>query len=140
MFAGYFAIFSALAFGFRWTLRNSSAYSCICPFLGALVSLVLWALDHRNRELYEIVGDASIAIEKALGGPDLGYFSVYHNSPKGEKSFKPLKHQWILTVFYGIGGTVMLVAGIVSLIHPLVISIPAKNEVAPRLVSILGWL
>lgn len=157
MFAGYFAVFSALALGFRWTLQNSPAYSCICPFLGALVSFVFWALDHRNLQLYEIVGDGSVAIEQALGGSQFGYFSVYRQrslsseknedkSPQSGRGGRPrhppklLTHRWILTLFYGLGGIVMLAAGILSAIHPLTISVLSKSEVAPRLVALLGWL
>jgi hypothetical protein len=134
MFAGYFAVFGALSLGLRWTFQNSPAYTFVCPFLGALVSLVFWALDHRNLQLYEIVGKASVAIEQALGDPRFGYFFTYECDEQ-EHPHRLLKHKWILTFFYVLGGLIMLSAGILTLIYHPSIPPQTKGEVGARLVA-----
>jgi hypothetical protein len=112
LLAGYLGIYAALALSFRWALLNFQAYAFVTPFLGALLSILFWALDFRNRQVYQIASQSARAIENELGYPDIGYYSLF-KSIIPSKSFT--KHQTILTILYLGGGALALVIGILCI-------------------------
>ncbi len=111
LLAGYFAIIAALALGFEWAVLHSPDLTFACPLAGACASILFWALDFRNRELYEHASDVGAMIEEALGFPGLGYYGTY---PKTKKS--KWRHSRLLKTFYLACGAAMLIISIVTLV------------------------
>jgi hypothetical protein len=112
LLAGYLGIYAALALSFRWALLNFQSYAFVTPLLGAFLSILFWALDFRNRQVYQIASRSARAIENELGYPDIGYYSFF-------KSTIPLinfiRHQTILSILYLGGGALALIIGILCI-------------------------
>ncbi len=111
LLVGYFAILAALALGFEWAVIHAPDLAFACPLAGSFVSALFWALDFRNRELYEHASDVGAMIEAALGYADLGYYGTY---PKTKKS--KLRHSRVLKTFYLASGAIMLIISIVTIV------------------------
>ncbi len=95
LLAGYFAVIAALALGTKWALERPEPHLIfLFPLIGAGVSILFWALDYRNRELYGHSSAVGRAIEEVLGYKELGYYGAF---PRVQKS--KLRHGIILTVF-----------------------------------------
>ena len=109
MLAGFFAIIAALSLGFKWSIKEAQYLSFIFPFTGVAVGLLFWALDRRNRQLYQHTAEAGRELEKKMGFKDIGYFGSY----KKEKN--NLSHSRILTVLYMGFTAIMVIGGIIIL-------------------------
>jgi hypothetical protein len=105
--AGYFAMIGALALALRWAMQNDPQHIWLYPALGAVMSIVIWALDYRNHALYRISANAGSTMEKAFIKPALGYFSEY-DKHDWNKLQGIIKHEYTLTILY-IGGAVVLI-------------------------------
>ena len=103
LLGGFFAVIGALSLGYKWSLDEAGCISFVFPFAGAIVGLLFWALDQRNRELYTIAADAGRKIEDEMVSKKVGYCRVYES---GQKHFS---HSVILKIFY-IGFSVLMIA------------------------------
>lgn len=108
LLAGYFTILAALALGYKWSLSEASAYSSMFPFVGSGISILFWALDYRNRQLYKHSSEAGAMLEQELVDKVVGYFGTYD-----DKATR-LHHSTILAIFYLGVGTLLLLAGVLS--------------------------
>jgi len=117
MLAGYFAIIAALALGFKWALGDHTEALFAFPFAGAWVSVLFWALDRRNRELYTMVSRVGAGLEEKICPEAKGHFMAY-----SEKKAR-LGHGRILAVFYLGSGIVMLLLSIALSVGPLMIAL-----------------
>lgn len=123
MLAGFFGIFAAITLAFRWSLQHNSGEASIIPFVGTVVSLMIWLLDYRNYQLIEFAAAAGSAIEKKLGDPHLGYFATFDDGMKAKTGDKPkeifkkrwIRHRVILNIIYFGGAAMMLAAAIACL-------------------------
>jgi hypothetical protein len=113
MLAGYFAIIAALALGFKWALGDHTEALFAFPFAGAWISVLFWALDRRNRELYTMVSQVGAGLEEKIYPEAKGHFRAY-----SEKKAR-MGHGRILAVFYLGSGIVMFLFSIALLVEPL---------------------
>lgn len=112
LLAGYFAVAAALAVGFKWALGRQDVPPFVFPLAGAVLSVFFWALDYRNRELYDSASKTAARLEEAWELKGLGHFSAYRDLKT------KLPHSKILAVFYlGCGLLMFLLAAFVLLIH-----------------------
>jgi len=114
LLAGYFAIVAALAIGYRWTLQNAPEISFVCPFGGAAISVLFWALDYRNRQLYNFTGTVGSELEKKLGFSGLGYYGAYSEGVL--ITHGRITHSKILSIFYIGFCIIMLLIGILAVV------------------------
>jgi len=124
MLAGYFATMAALALGFKWCISEAHAYVWACPFVGAWLSAIFWALDHRNLELYQLANRVGSALEKTLGDNLAGHFTAY----QARRAPRILRHQVILGTFYIVSGLALLIVGILSFVTDLTVVIHAAPK------------
>jgi hypothetical protein len=107
LLAGYFSIIAALALGFKWALGRHDVAPFVFPLAGAIVSVFFWALDFRNRELYQVTGRVGSDLEERLELKGMGHFSAYLSSSCETK----FAHSKILKIFYlGCGILMFLIA------------------------------
>ena len=107
LLGGYFAILAALALGFDWALTNHAGMSCAFPFLGFGLSVLFWALDSRNRELYRNAAEVGRSLESRFASPPtVGYYGSY----KRGRGF--IQHSVILATLYLGGALLLLLFGI----------------------------
>ena len=105
LLAGYFAIIVALAIGFNWAIERPAFVLFIFPLAGAALSVLFWALDLRNRELYQLTSKVGAKLEEQLGLKGMGHFGAYSSSET------KLPHSKILAIFYlGCGVLMFLFA------------------------------
>jgi hypothetical protein len=118
LLAGFFAVFGAIALAFRWSLQHNPSEAPIIPFVGSVVSVLLWLLDYRNYQLIEIAAKASTAIEKQISDPSLGYFATFEIETARYPGLvkKWIKHRVILNIIYFGAAALMLAAGILCLV------------------------
>jgi uncharacterized MnhB-related membrane protein len=110
LLAGYFAIIAALALGFEWAVIHAPDLTFACPLAGACVSVLFWALDFRNRELYHHASDVGAVIEEAMGHQQIGYYGTYQKTKKSK-----WRHSRLLKTFYLASGAAMLIISIITL-------------------------
>jgi hypothetical protein len=95
LLAGYFATLLSLgvAFAWSWTNRRELRILTIAlPFVSALVSLLFWGLDCRNRENYRGLLDAGDHLEEGI--KTTGPYHHLNKPPKG------ISHSHILTAMF----------------------------------------
>ena len=112
LLAGYLGIYAALALSFRWALLYFKAYAFVTPLLGAFLSVLFWALDFRNRQVYQTASRSARSIENEMGYPDIGYYSFF-KSIIPSRNF--IRHQTILNILYLGGGALALIIGILCI-------------------------
>jgi hypothetical protein len=103
LLAGYFAVLAAVTLGIQWSLIHAPGTTAVAPFVGAALSALFWALDHRNRMLYRDASKTGVELESRLGFAETGYYGRY-KEPKGL-----IRHTFMLALFY-IGCGVLLFA------------------------------
>ncbi len=106
--AGYFSAVAALALAFKWAMEKESHMLPLFPLAGALVSLLVWALERRNTELYRLTSKVGTRLEEKMGLTVMGHFGEYAKSPAQET-----RHFMILATFYLGSGALMLLLSIV---------------------------
>ena len=70
LFAGYFAVIAGLGAAFEWSDIDESVLNHALLFAAALISIVFWLLDVRNRQLIKIASKAGATLEGKLGVSD----------------------------------------------------------------------
>ena len=103
LLAGYFGVLAGVGAVVTPLVQDQPGLVPALPVGIAVISLLFWALDHRNRRLIWIASEAGRNIEQQLH-LDGGIYTVYQ---KRGKSW--LTHTSILSVFY----LVMIVASLV---------------------------
>ena len=119
LLAGYFAVVAALALALKWTLTAAPAYIFVPAFAGAGVSLLFWALDHRNRQLYNLSSEVGSILEAKLGCNAQGHYLKYALSEQSR-----VRHGLVLATFYLLCGALMLAVGVLSLVIDLSLKLP----------------
>ncbi len=109
LLAGYFATIAALAIGFNWAIEKPSVVLFVFPLAGAGLSVLFWALDLRNRQLYKLTSTVGAKLEKQLGLEGMGHFGAYSLSKT------KLPHSKILAIFY-LGCAVLMFLFAVSIL------------------------
>jgi len=110
LLAGYFAVIAALALGFEWAVTRAPDLTFACPLAGACVSVLFWALDYRNRELYHHASVVGAGLEEAMGHVELGYYGTYQKIKNSR-----WRHSRLLKTFYLASGAAMLIISIITL-------------------------
>lgn len=103
LLAGYFGVLAGVGAVVTPLLQDRPGLVPALPLGIAVISLLFWALDHRNRRLIWIASEAGRHIEQQLH-LDGGIYTLYQNRGKSW-----LTHTSILAVFY----LMMIVASLV---------------------------
>ena len=101
LFAGYFAVIAGLFTFLDGTTQMEKATLLV---VAALISLIFWLLDIRNRQLIENISKAAARLEVRLEVQNEGPYSIYEDAPK------ELTHSLILGWLYGLAILGFLVA------------------------------
>jgi hypothetical protein len=66
LLAGYFALLAGLSFAFSWLFQEASQLSWIPFAAGFILTLLIWALEYRNRDLYRVCQQSAKNCESGL--------------------------------------------------------------------------
>lgn len=110
LLGGYFAVMAALAFAFgKMWLTSFRSVAFLVPLLAAILSVLFWLLDRRNRTLYEACITAGAQLEKDshLHGP----YRAIDVAPS------VFTHSRVLTFVFLVGFLSSVVTTIVALVR-----------------------
>lgn len=86
LFAGWLAIYGALAVTFDWAYRNAQGLSWIVPLVAGFMTWLMWLADKNHRPAIEYVKEAGANIELA-NTSDIPYdkfvFAKFYSPIKG---------------------------------------------------------
>ena len=103
-------VFGVLSLTFS-TYKDIPSIAWIIPLIGAPVSILLWIIDVRNRDLYH----AAIRAGKVLEGKEGGFFTELSKEvlSKGESPFKMKTQSGALNILFWGSSVSLLILSIV---------------------------
>ncbi|MEE4263219.1 MAG: hypothetical protein V2I56_11050 [Desulfobacteraceae bacterium] len=66
LLAGYFALLAGLFFAFSWLIKEAPKLTWTPFAVGFILTLVMWALEYRNRDLYRVCQQTAKECESGL--------------------------------------------------------------------------
>jgi len=101
LFAGYLGILFLLGKAYSWIVENQYQMLWVIYLFGLIITLCIWGLDRRNRELYRSCLRIGKNLEK-----DYGLKGIYSRLDTGDKEdindLPKITHSKILDIFFGI--------------------------------------
>jgi hypothetical protein len=91
--AGWFAIYTALAFAFPWFQEKAKEISFIVPLFGLFLTVLMWMADNRNRKALNSSRELGAKIEKDKKDPFPSEFRYFSSLTDG------VPHGKLITIF-----------------------------------------
>jgi hypothetical protein len=104
LLAGYFVILAALSIAFSWLYKKAHSLLWVTFSFGIIITVVFWALEYRNRDLYHACQNTGEQLEKNNAALDGIYLNL--NKLQG----KSVTHSLAINILYIATIITMIVA------------------------------
>lgn len=107
LFAGYLLVVSALSLAFSWLYKEQHSLLWVTFIFGIIITLVFWALEFRNRELYHACQNTGEELEKNFTSVE-GIFTILN-----KLQVKKITHSLAIDMLFIVTILTMLIALII---------------------------